>query len=985
MGGIKIATLVALTTLQLQTILADKLQKIAKTGSCSGRATIPAKLCRVFFPELGFHRNIIRRTALSKSSTSQGWVCASCMVPVLAIVAIAIALLALSPAKQNAPAGTATAASLPGAAGLEARARVQANYAALPLAFEPNQGQTDAQVKYMSRGSGYTLFLTANEAVFSLHSRSKAGQDAAAAVRMHLVGGNSMAQLSASDRLPGYSNYFIGNDPSKWQSGVPQYARVAYQNVYPGVNLAYHGAQRQLEFDFVVAPGANPEPIGFGFTGNQGMKTDNSGNLIVSSAAGEVVLHKPVAYQEQNGSRQLVDARFALKANNEVGFELGKYDRSRELVIDPSVSYAYSTYLGGTLDDLGLAIAFDGSGDAYVTGQTNSTDFPGHSTTNMLKGTANAFVTKMNSGGTNFVFSTYIGGTGKDSGNGIAVDTATLPNVYVVGSTTSVGTFPITTGAYQTALNGTENAFIVRLNSSGTLTYGTFFGLSGSIAGNGIALDSASNVDIVGQNTSGTIPFAATPPIQSTVAGGFLAKLNLAGGGTNDLKFSTYLGGTTSDFATAVAADASDNTYVTGQTAGSLNTTSGAFQTSFGGGPTDVFVAAIKADGSGYLYLTYLGGSDVDSGSGIAADSTGAYVTGETASNNSSTKPFPLKSPLQATFGGGTFDGFVAKLNPSGSSLLYSTYLGGGANDGGGGIAIDGSGNAYVTGYTWSSNFPSSNPTQTAGFGGGNTDAFVSEINAAGSSLVFSTYLGGNGDENNGTTPNFGAIAVDSAGANIYVTGTTTSATDFPFTTGFFQAANAGGNDAFVVKYGQTPSQSFTLTATTLSPSSVSPGGSATSTVTVTSSNGFTGSVNLVSCTVSPAVSLGPTCSGTASPGTPGTLTVSTTAATAMLRGMPNDGSSGMFYAMLLPITGISLVGIKFNPIRSRRRKLFGLLMIGMVMMTLMLMPACGGSGSSKTTGGGGTPSGTYTITVTGTATGATQTGASPSLTLVVN
>ena len=923
---------------------------------------------------------------MSKPSTSRGWVYLFCIVPVLAIIAIAMSLLALSPAKHDGPAGDASAASssLPAPAGAATRARIQASYAALPLAFEPNQGQTDAQVKYVSRASGYTLFLTANEAVFSLRSRSQAGEDAAAAVRMHLVGGNSMAQVSASDQLPGYSNYFIGNDPSKWQSGVPQYARVAYQNVYPGVNLAYHGAQRQLEFDFVVAPGANPEPIGFGFAGSQGMKTDNSGNLIVSSAAGEVVLHKPVAYQEQNGSRQPVDARFALKANNQVAFELGNYDRSRELVIDPSVSYAYSTYLGGSNDDFGLGITFDSTGDAYVTGRTNSTNFPGAS--NTLRGATNAFVTKMNAGGTGLVFSTYVGGTANDSGNGIALDTASPPNVYVVGSTDSPApTFPTTTGAYQTTLNGSENAFIVRLNSSGTLTYGTYFGLTGSVFGYGIAVDSATNVDIVGQVISGTIPFSAVPPIQSTVAGGFLAKVNLAGGGPSDLKFSTYLGGTTSDFATAVAADASDNAYVTGQTAGSLSPTSGAFQTSFGGGPTDAFVAGIKADGTGYLFLTYLGGSDFDGGTGIAVDSTGVYVTGETASSNSSAKPFPLKSPLQGTFGGLTFDAFVAKLNPSGTSLLYSTYLGGGANDGGGGIAVDGSGNAYVTGYTASSNFPTTTtpPATQSTFGGGNTDAFVSEISAAGSSLLFSTYLGGNRDEDNGTAPTLGGIAVDSAGANIYVTGTTTSLTDFPFTTGFFQAANAGGDDAFVVKYSQTPSQSFALTATTLSPSSVSPGGSATSTVTVTPNNGFTGSVTL-GCTVSPSVSLGPTCSGTASPGTAGGLTVSTTAATAMLRSVPNDGSSGMFYAMLLPITGISLMGIKFNPIRSRRKKLFGLLMIGMVMMTLILMPACGGS-SSKTTGSGGTPANTYTITVTGTATGATQTGASPSLTLTVN
>ncbi len=243
----------------------------------------------------------------------------------------------------------------------------------------------------MARGSGYTVFLTANDTVFALRSSSQASaarpsqnragttqsaaqKDRTAAIHMHLVGGNPQSQITAGSQLPGRSNYFIGNDPSQWHANVAQYARISYRDAYPGVNMAFYGVQKQLEFDFIVAPGATPAPIRLGVSGASRITTDDSGNLILTSAAGDVLLHKPVAYQQKDGARQPVDARFVLQAHNQVSFELGNYDRSRELVIDPSVSYA--TYLGGTAEDDGHAIAVDGSGNAYVTGQTKSTDFP---------------------------------------------------------------------------------------------------------------------------------------------------------------------------------------------------------------------------------------------------------------------------------------------------------------------------------------------------------------------------------------------------------------------------------------------------------------------------------------------------------------------------------------------------------------------------------------------------------------------------------
>ena len=385
-------------------------------------------------------------------------------------------------------------------------------------------------------------------------------------------------------------------------------------------------------------------------------------------------------------------------------------------------------------------------------------------------------------------------------------------------------------------------------------------------------------------------------------------------------------------------------------------------------------MSVINAAGNGFVYSTFLGGESNDQGLAIAVDSAGdAYVTGSTSS-----AAFPTHSPLQATSGGG-LDAFVTELNPAGTALIYSTYLGGNADDIGLAIAVDSGKNAYITGVTGSPNFPIANPTQ--GKNNGQNDAFVTEIGAGGAALSFSTYLGGTLKENTATTGggSLAGIAVDSAGANIYVTGNTTS-TDFP-TVSPEQPKVGGGADAFVVRYSPSP---FTITAGALSPSSGHPGVSATSTVTVTPLNGFTGTVTL-GCTVAQAVPNAPTCTGTAvditssAPGT-GTLTVNTTAASALLE----RPSSGIFYAMLMPVVGMALLGAGIGSAGSRRRKWFGFLMLGLILCGLLLMPACGGSGSGTKTGNGGTPTGPYAITVTGTS-GSTVVGGTPTLTLTVN
>jgi hypothetical protein len=957
---------------------------------------------------------------LSKPAASKGLVCAFCIVPVLAIVSIA--LLGFSPATRRGAVGAASAASFGSQSGTvtaASRGRIQASYAALPLAFEQNQGQTDAQVKYLARGNGYTLFLTANDAVFSLHSLSaeksaeksaengpstirrgaelranspqqpNARKGSVAVVRMELVGGNSRAEVAPSGPLPGKTNYFLGNDPSKWRTYVAHYARVSYLDVYPGVNLAYHGVQRQLEFDFVVTPGANPAPIGFHFTGAQGMKTDDSGNLVISSAAGDVLLHKPVAYQEQNGARQAIEARFRLKANNQVSLKLGNYDHSRELVIDPAVSYEYSTYLGGSANDAGYGIAFDSSGNAYVTGQTASSNFPvvGGVVPNSLHGTANVFVTKIAADGSGLIYSTYVGGSGTDGGYGIAVNAS--GSAFVVGGTSS-NNFPVAPdpGAYQTALAGAGNAFAFELGFSGTLTYSTYLGGSGTDTALGVALasDGSGDVYVVGATSSTDFPTAPSPPLQGYVAGsassGFVTKLNSAGTG---LVYSTYLGGSTGDLAGSVAVDSSDNAYVTGQTFSStFHTTTGAYQTACGSCPSlsNAFVTVLNPAGSGYVYSTFLGGSNKDAGDGIAVDSTGAYVVGTTESAD-----FPTTTGAWQTQYGGDTDAFVTKLNPTGTApLLYSTYLGGSGFDAGASIAVDGSNIAYVTGQTSSSNFPTASPTQSA-IGGGN-DAFVSELSPTGSQLLFSTYLGGSLDEDDGG--DYGAIAVDNLGANIYVTGNTASP-NFPTHAGPPYTggnANGGGTDAFVVKYAQAAS--FTISATT--PAAVAQGASGASTVTLAALHNYNSAVNL-SCSVSGGGSPAPACGTTSF--SPDSVTPTTAGATSALTITTTGASSAMFvprkifYAMWLPVAGMSLVGMGFGSARPRGKKLLGFLMVGMIMAALFLMPACGGSSGSSGGGGSGcagcTPAGSYTVTITGTGTDANTTTQSTQITLTVN
>jgi hypothetical protein len=664
-------------------------------------------------------------------------------------------------------------------------------YGQLPLSFEANEGQADPSVNFLSRGNGYALFLTPREAVLSLRkAENTQGADAprspADVLRMQLIGGNMAPAMAGLDQMPGVSNYFMGNDTSRWHTNIPNYARVAYRNVYPGIDLIYDGNRGQLEYDFVVAPGANPGVIQLAFQGAQNMAVDAQGNLVLHTAGGDLVEQAPALYQDVGGIRQVVAGHYLIEATGQVGFAVAAYNTSRPLVIDPTLTY--STYLGGS--DGGLGIAVDQAGNAYVTGSTDATDFP---TANAFQnslgaGGVGAFVTKLSPDGKTLVYSTYLGGSSHLGEEGAAIAVDASGNAYVTGFTSSTD-FP-TMNALQPMSGGGKDAFVAELNASGTaLVYSTYLGGSSDEEGKGIAVDAAGNAHVTGFTFSSNFPtMNALQPMSGGGKDAFVAELSA--GGTS-LIYSTYLGGSDYDEGDGIAVDSS-GTYVVGGTLSTNFPTVNPLQASF----SRLFVAKLNSTGTALVYSTYLGNSAFETipsefgGSGIAVDSNGsAYVTTATGSHT-----FPVVNGVQTT-NHGVINAFVAKFNAAGSALVYSTYLGGSANAVSTGIAVDSSGNAYVTGFTVSRDFPTARALQP-GFGGG-TDAFVTELNAAGSALVYSTYLGGsNTDEGH-------AIAVDASG-NVYVTGNTNSS-DFPTANALQPGLVMGSEDAFITKIPPNP------------------------------------------------------------------------------------------------------------------------------------------------------------------------------------
>ena len=1039
------------------------------------------------------------------------------------VMVAAIALLLGS--VNRVPAGgsgsqVASGPSLQASASQHGFPQLRTDFASLPLVFEPNQGQSDARVKFLARGAGYGLFLTADEAVLTLQHSALSTQHSAnrvSVVRMGLAGANANSVATGADLLPGKSNYFIGNNPAKWHRDVPQFARVRYPQVYPGIDLVYYGNQGRLEYDFEVAPGADPGQVRLKFDGTDALRLDGNGDLVLASKDGNIRLQAPRVYQKSGESQQPVRGRFVLRGKDQVGFEIGTYDRSRQLVIDPVLTY--STYLGGTANEGCLAItgttasgcpaiAVDSAFNIYVAGPTTSSDFPivGTPFQPALNAGSDVFVAKFNPSGTTELAATYLGGSGTDTTAGIAVDAAS--QVYIAGNSTSAdfpvstnafqaapvsggshvvatvltsdftglvystylsgdgldtatgvaldfhakmyltGTtastnFPTTATAFQLAPKATHQFFMTKLDpvattSAGTLAYSSYVGgavpSNGVVAGGGIAVDpGTSNVFITG-GTTFTDMGLNSPQTQAGGMDAIVARFDLTQASSAQEKYLAYIGGSGDDVGYGIAVDTGLDSYVTGSTTSTdvltrtydpvLPTTLAAdtFQANNAGG-TDAFVmkSGTPCTGTGctspnvpFIYFSYLGGSQKDVGYAIAVDSSqGARITGSTASSD-----FHLlnNGSVQAGFGGGATDAFVARIDTtavsSTQSSHFSTFLGGGGADSGTAIAIDPQGNTFVAGETASGNFPTLNPFQ-GGLSGG-SDAFITRLGptvsltvsptvtptppvGVGNQVTFKYTITNAGDAVSGVsfldtlaasgstfisaTASPGSCGAVTAGTVLCNIGTLNGAgiatvTVIVTPTVGPTVANAGAvqiNGAIVATANPSAQvNDFSLTPLP-SPTSVTvdAGKPATYQVSVTpSATPFPNTVTL-SCSGTPS---GATCMFTTSKFTnldngavSTTLNISTTvrpppAAASLFR---HQGPLGPL-SPWLPVSGLALVGLGMSGTMSRKRRLLGGLVFAGFVSLMLLQAGCGTSGTTPTPVSG-TPAGTYPITITAT------------------
>ncbi len=691
---------------------------------------------------------------------------------------------------------------------------VRSSLAGVPLRFEANVGQADARVRYVAHGRGVSLFLTAEGATF-------VGRGHGPAVTMRVAHAAATApEIVADDPLEGRSNYLIGADPSRWHTGVRSFGRVTYRGVVRGVDQVFHGDAGALEYDLVVAPGVSPRSIELTFDGADALALGPDGALEIHAGAATLVQPKPRVLSRVNGREVEVAAGYCVTGPRTVAFDVAGYDRAEPLLIDPVL--AYSTYLGGSGDDYAYGLAVDGAGAMYVTGQTSSTNFPSEGAyQGTYTGDDDAFITKLNSTGTALVYSTYLGGSQGTYGRAVAVDAAGA--VYVVGSTDSVD-FPAV-HAFQPALAGQADGFAVKLSPDGaSLEYSTYLGGVLNDYAYGVAVDTDGAAYVVGSTdgpdpSTGTGGFPVASAVQPAFGGvtdAFLTKLCPAG---SALVYSTYLGGAMDDEGRGVAVDGSGGAYVTGSTSsvdyptaptGGVGDAAMPYQ-ALNNGTQNAFVTKVSATGAALVYSTFLGGSEQDTAHAIAVDGSGAaYVTGVATSPD-----FPTQAAFQLGLGSvtGGSNAFITKLDSPGTALVYSTFLGGSGVDTGEAIAVSAAEQAFVTGSTTSSDFPTAHAIQSSYLAQANpngSNAFVAALPAGGGGarsaggdagtgeagvdggegLLYSTYLGGSA----GDTAE--AIAVGPAGA--YVAGYTVS-TDFP-TIAPLQARLGGpdGTNAFV-------------------------------------------------------------------------------------------------------------------------------------------------------------------------------------------
>jgi hypothetical protein len=718
--------------------------------------------------------------------------------------------------------------------------QIQASLARLPISFEPNQGQTGSAAKFVAHGRGYGLYFAPSEAVLTVTERSN-NHLRQTAVQMQLAGANQKPEMTGADQLPGHSNYFIGNDPSRWLRNIPQYGRVQYREVYPGIDLAFYGNQNQLEYDFEVSPGSDAHQIELNFKGATNVSVASNGDLVLGLEGRELRFEAPHVYQKSLAGIETVAGSFVMRGKNTAGFEVGPYDRSRALVIDPVLAFA--SFLGGAGEESCTAItgasagfvphcpaiAVDSGGRIYVAGATTSTGAFNTVTPTVIgtMGTSDVFVSRISLGSTGGAttstldYVTYIGGaSGTQYPTGIGVDSGF--NVYVAGNTDSA-TYPTTPSAFQAAPASAGNhVFVSKIDSNGSLNdYSTYLSGNGVDTASNMAVDSFGRVYVIGTTTSSNFPttIGALQAHPAATNQFFFAKVNPALNAANSLQYSTYIGGSTPANGVvvggAVAVDKSFNVYLAG---GTNFTDMGTPQpwianahksTLTTADLVDVWAAKLNAPTGNtqqyaLSYGTYFGGSGDDVAYGVATDGTNTYVTGSTTSTDITV---PNTTLAFQSANGGAGDAFVAKFGVpaiSGTTqgtvpVDYFSYLGGSAQDAGLSIAADTLGNAYVTGLTAGS-FHLANAFQ-GGYGGGAFDAFVARLNTTGTSTTTSTstssYLGGSGKDI-GTS-----IALDSS-LNTYLAGETDGSfpTMSPLTGG---GSLSGPSDVFVAQLGPNP------------------------------------------------------------------------------------------------------------------------------------------------------------------------------------
>jgi len=680
------------------------------------------------------------------------------------------------------------------------------DFAQRPIQFVPNVGQFDPKIRYYEHGPSHATYFSQAGVYQSIHFPKANHQSRQRSrVKLSFLGMNPGSVLESETKLAARVNYYSGRrqqEPNKKLTGLPTYASVWYRSVYPGVDVRFHGDQGVLEYDLHVAPGGSPEQVVMQYDGARALSVTSEGQLAIDLAGGRILQAAPYAYQVVNGKRVQIPARYHLESGTDkrlpaYGFKLAKYDHSRPLIIDPVI--LSSGYLGGGEDDTANAVATDAAGNIYVTGSTWSTNFP---TLLAFKATAeieyrDAFISKFDPSGA-LVYSTYLGGANMEAGNSIAVDSA--QNAYVTGVTQSQD-FPVTISAYQSTGDGVfDDAFVVKIDPLGGLLYSSYLGGTLDDDGNAIAVDeSGASATIVVTGETWSHDFPTVNPLYTVLDTGnnrdaFIARMDLGQSGAASMMWSTYLGGGNRDAGEGVALDGSGNVYIVGTTESSdFPVVANGYQDPFILGFSRAFLVRLSTNGSALQYVACLSGDGADIGRGVAVDAIGnAYITGSTHSTN-----FPTVNPRYTVLDtGDNNDAFATKIDTNAigfGSIIYSTYLGGSSYDEGRAIAIDLAGNAYITGFSRSADFPVIGTT-TVPMNAlqGDEDGFVVKLDATGSTVTYSIFLGGTDEDY------INGIAVMNSG-DVVLVGQTRS-TDIPLLNPYQSTLLNGNRSAFVVR-----------------------------------------------------------------------------------------------------------------------------------------------------------------------------------------